>query len=136
MTSYRLSISPHRRAAARFVGRVRRSLLKAYDAAPHVTQSSIAKELGVHRSVINRQIRGTQDMSLGRVAELACILGYEPDFRLLAHDSAAGANTPVRETAGSIQVLTISGAEPTTAGTMATTAPRPALRTVAHEPVA
>lgn len=94
MTSFRLSVSPHRRAAARFVSNVHRRLQKAYALAPEVTQTAIANALGVHRSVINRQLRGHKDMSLSRVAELAWAMGYEADFELLKADALEGSNTP------------------------------------------
>ena len=54
----------------------------------------IANALGVHRSVINRQMRGRKDMSLGRVAELAHLLGYEAEFELTKPTHPAGSNAP------------------------------------------
>ena len=97
MTSFRLSVSPHRRAAARFVSKVHRRLQKAYAEAPDVTQTAIANSLGVHRSVINRQLRGHKDMSLGRVAELAWAMGYEPEFDLVKEGTVNGRNTPTEK---------------------------------------
>ena len=94
MTSFQLAVTPHRRAAARFVAKVRRRIQKAYADAPEITQAQIAKELGVHRAVINRQLRGTKDMTLGRVAELAYVLGYEAEFDLSREADAVGTNTP------------------------------------------
>lgn len=61
MTSFRITISPTRRAAARFVLHVRRTLQQALVEESRrrgLTQSDIARELGVHRSVINRELRG------------------------------------------------------------------------------
>lgn len=84
MTSFQLSVSPHRRVAARFVNNVRRRLQRAYAEAAGIKQTDIARELGVHRSVINRQLRGYQDMTIGRVAELSWALGYEPVFDLIS----------------------------------------------------
>lgn len=95
MTSFQLSLTPHRRAAARFVDKVHRCLQKAYADAPEVTQSDIANKLGVHRSVINRQLRGRKDMTVGRVAELAWAMGYEADFELLRPQVPDGCNTPL-----------------------------------------
>lgn len=92
MTSFQLSVSPHRRAAARFVSKVHRRLQKAYAQSPEVTQTAIAGALGVHRSVINRQLRGRKDMTLGRVAELAWALGYEADFDLIKPTVPDGSN--------------------------------------------
>lgn len=92
MTSFQLSVTPHRRAAARFIGRVHRSLQKAYADSPQVNQTAIANALGVHRSVINRQMRGRKDMSLGRVAELAFLLGYEAELQLTKPHPIDGSN--------------------------------------------
>lgn len=94
MSSFRISVTPHRRAAARFINMVHRKLQKAYSDAPEVSQTDIANALGVHRSVINRQLRGTADISLGRVAELAYLLGLEADFDLVKPFHADGCNVP------------------------------------------
>jgi len=67
-------------------------LQRAYSEAPQLSQSDIARELGVHRSVITRQLRGYQDMGLARVAELSWALGYEPTFELLPRITANGSD--------------------------------------------
>jgi predicted transcriptional regulator len=64
------------------VSRVRRSIQKAFAEETSVSQTDIANSLGVHRSVINRQLKGYKDITLGRVAELAWALGREPEFSL------------------------------------------------------
>jgi DNA-binding phage protein len=86
MTSFQITITPTRRAAARFITDVRRKLQKAAadeKIARGVTQSSIARDIGVHRSVINRELRGQKDLTLGRVAELAAALGRDIQFELV-----------------------------------------------------
>jgi hypothetical protein len=101
MPSFRTSLTPHKRAAARFVVGVRRALLKGLaDENRHtgVTQTSIAQSLGVHRSVINRELRGSSNMTLGKVAELACAMGFEPHFELRRPAQKAGQNTPIPDT--------------------------------------
>ena len=93
--SFQLSVTPHRRAAARFVAEVHRKLSMALADAPDVTQTEIAGILDVHRSVVNRQLRGQADMTLSRVAEIACILGYDSEFVLSkSAQSSVGTNTP------------------------------------------
>ena len=95
MTSFQIIISPSRRAAAQYVNDVRRELQKAYVEAKNktgITQSEIAREIGVHRSVISRQLRGREDISLGRVAEFAYVLGLEPHFELRAPNVPMGVN--------------------------------------------
>jgi plasmid maintenance system antidote protein VapI len=83
MTSFQLSVPANRKAASRFIDRVHRKLQKAFASKPHITQTQIAASLGVHRSVINRQLRGHQDMTVGRIGELAWALGLEAELVLL-----------------------------------------------------
>lgn len=92
MPSFRIAVEPHRRIAARFISQVRGKLQKAYAESPNVRQTDIAEKLGIHRSVINRQLRGYQDMTLGRVAEIAWALGRDPEFHLKEHIQAEGSN--------------------------------------------
>jgi len=92
MPSFQLSVSPHRRAAAKFIALVRRRIQSAYAERSDLTQTAIANELGIHRSVVNRQLRGYQDMTLGRVAELAFVLGFEPEFHLVRPEPDYRAN--------------------------------------------
>lgn len=98
MTSFQTSISPSRREAARYVTHVRRTLQAALveeEAKRGLTQSDIARIVGVHRSVINRELRGYKDITHGRVAELAYALGRTPTFSLPEAKPAAGSNVPV-----------------------------------------
>lgn len=95
MPSFQITISPSRRAATRFIDHVRRAIQKALIEEKRrtgLTQSEIARRIGVHRSVINREIRGQKDLTLGRVAELAYALGREPFFDLREPAVPAGAN--------------------------------------------
>ena len=102
MMSYQIAIPRTRRAAARFIQQVRGQLLRAV-ADAGVSQADIARELGVHRSVVNRELRGTSDLSLGRVAEIAVTLGCLPKITLEnVSTTSGGANRPsfeVRDTA-------------------------------------
>ena len=95
MPSFQLTISPSRRVATRFINNVRRLIQKTLveeHRASGLTQSEIARRIGVHRSVINREIRGQQDLTLGRVAELVYALGRVPSFELKIPEIAAGTN--------------------------------------------
>jgi transcriptional regulator with XRE-family HTH domain len=97
MASFQLKIKPNRRAAARFVDRVRQSLQAAVVADRKrigITQSKIAEAIGVHRSVISRELHGRQDITLGRVAELAWAMGREIDFELRVPEAQEGQNPP------------------------------------------
>ena len=78
MPSFRISITASRRAAARFVTGVRRKILLSLEqenAKRGLKQTDIARTIGVHRSVINRELRGKKDITLGRVAEIASAMG-------------------------------------------------------------
>src|SRR5262245_2567102 len=119
VSSFQISITPSRRVAARFVSHVRRSLQKALvkeSRKSGLTQSAIARALGVHRSVINRELRGYKDITLGRVAELAYALGRTPHFELLERSALGGSN---------VQAVTVSTSSSvsTAANTVVFTAP-------------
>lgn len=90
--SFQISIQPSRQAAARFVDRVRSTLLKAVMESG-ISQSEIARKLGVHRSVIHRELKGYQNLTLGRAAELAWAIGKNATF-ILEEQSADRSNTP------------------------------------------
>jgi transcriptional regulator with XRE-family HTH domain len=95
MTSFQTTISPTRRAAARFIATVRRALQQALVEEFRkrgLTQSDIARELKVHRSVINRELRGERDIGLGRIGELAHVLGRKPVFDLPERRTKPGVN--------------------------------------------
>jgi transcriptional regulator with XRE-family HTH domain len=95
MPSFQISIEPNRRAAARFVGQVRRALQKALmeeKKKSGMTQADIARALSVNRSVINKELKGFKDMTLGRVAELAWALGRRPLFELPLRNVASNTN--------------------------------------------
>lgn len=97
MASFQLKIKPNRRAAARFVDRVRQSLQAAVVADRDrigITQSKIAEAIGVHRSVISRELHGRQDITLGRVAELAWAMGREIVFEVRVPEVDVGQNAP------------------------------------------
>lgn len=91
--SFRITISPSRRAAARFVTAVRRAIIKAYVEEQNrsdLTQTAIARALNIHRSVVNRELRGKRDISLGRVGEYAWAMGRYPYFELVQISYAVG----------------------------------------------
>lgn len=95
MPSLKITITPEKRAAARFIGSVRRAIQKAYVEEQRkrgLSQSDIARELKVHRSVINRELRGFKDMTLGRVAQFAWVFGRKPAFNLDEQIAAIGQN--------------------------------------------
>lgn len=93
--SFQMRIDPRKRVAASFIGEVRDELLKALievKTRTGITQSEIAKRLGVHRSVINRELSGQANLTLRRVAEIAWALNREPVFRLDETEADDGGN--------------------------------------------
>jgi transcriptional regulator with XRE-family HTH domain len=93
--SFQIGLSPHKRAAGRFVERVRRSLQRALveeKAKNGTTQADIARMLGVHRSVINRELQGMQDLTLSRVAEIAFALNRKAVIDLPLRTGKQGSN--------------------------------------------
>jgi transcriptional regulator with XRE-family HTH domain len=95
MPSFQISVTPSRRAAGRLITRVRRAIQKALaeqKIESGLTQSDIARAIGVHRSVINRELRGQKDLTLGRVAELSWALGRDIVFELRKPEIAHGQN--------------------------------------------
>ncbi len=90
--SFQISIPPSRQVAARFVDKVRHALLKAVMESG-ISQSEIARRLGINRSVIHRELKGYQDITLGRAAQLAWAVGKRATFTL-EEQSADSSNMP------------------------------------------
>jgi len=87
-------------------------------AASGINQSAVAKAIGVHRSVISRELNGRQDITLGRVAELAWSMGREIDFQLVKPEREAGLNAPLVKP-GALSTLREPNAVPLAIGTRA-----------------
>lgn len=97
MLSFQIGIRPNRRAAARFIFHVRRTLQRVLieeQEKTGITQSEVARRIEVHRSVISRELNGRKDITLGRVAELAWALGREIVFDLPEPTVTHGDNYP------------------------------------------
>lgn len=98
MTSFQIAISPNKRVAGRFVSKVRRALQRALveeQAISGINQSAVAEAIGVHRSVVSRELNGRQDITLGRIAELAWAMGRGIDFQLVPLKTEVGVNAPL-----------------------------------------
>jgi hypothetical protein len=131
--SFQITISPSRRAAARFVVAVRRAVQKAYveeQKASGLTQTAIARALGVHRSVINRELRGLKDITLGRVAELAWAMGRVPTFEMPKSANHLVSNLPPASSSASNFIVPKTNLIP--AGTAANNNAAPVMRVLAN----
>ena len=103
MTFFRFDIDARSRTAGRFIGRVRRELLKAIteEKGGGLTQQELARRLEGHRSNINRQLSGEADITLRSLADLAWALDREIAFELRRPDNSEGQNVaPVTSTIG------------------------------------
>jgi transcriptional regulator with XRE-family HTH domain len=103
MTFFRFNIDARSRAAGRFIGRVRRELLRAIteEKRAGLTQQELASRLGSCRSAVNRQLSGQAEITLRSLAELAWALDREISFELSTTEKADGQNVaPVTSTIG------------------------------------
>ncbi len=103
--SYRLKLTPRQRKVGRFIGAVRNEIQKAYaeeKAAGHTTQAELARNLGVSRSVVNRRIRGLQNLTVRSIADLAWALNREIVFGFREPSARPGTNQVVTTTSDSL----------------------------------
>lgn len=118
--SYRFSVDPKSRKVGRFLGRVRREIQKAFEEEKKsrgLTQAQIARLLGVDRSVVNRQLMGTENLTLRRVGEFAWVFGRDIEFFMLKKTIPAGANIAydISTSASDIQEVQAPSSPATTA---------------------
>jgi transcriptional regulator with XRE-family HTH domain len=80
--------------AGRFIGRVRRELLKAIKEEKRggLTQQELARRLETRRSDINRQLSGEAEITLRSLADLAWALDREVTVELRRADGQAAQN--------------------------------------------
>jgi len=90
--SYELKIDPKKRAASRFIGKVRKALISAAIEEKElsgISQKDIAEAIGVHKSAVSRMLKGESNLTLRSVGELAWALGWDPDFSLKRRAAAS-----------------------------------------------
>ena len=95
MSSFRTAVTPSRRAGNRFISAVRRTLQKAFTdeaAKSGLTQAELARRLGVHRSIVTRELRGVENLTLRSVAELAFGMGRRAELTLVEPGIKLGTN--------------------------------------------
>lgn len=83
--SFVFDIGGKKRAVARYIGLVRRRLIEAVIEAEReegITRADIARKIDCHRSRITRQLRGSSDLTLRSISEIAWALGKRPIFEL------------------------------------------------------
>jgi transcriptional regulator with XRE-family HTH domain len=94
MTFFRFDIDSRSRMAGRFIGRVRRELLRAIKEEKRggLTQQELARRLETRRSDINRQLSGEAEITLRSLADLAWALDREVTVELRRADGQAAQN--------------------------------------------
>ncbi|WP_083967480.1 MULTISPECIES: helix-turn-helix domain-containing protein [unclassified Methylosinus] len=93
--SFLLKLDPRQRKAGRFIGRVRDEIIKAFTSekqARGLTQEQVAQALGIHRSQVNRILKGEENLTLRTISDLAWALDREIVFRLEKPESVPGQN--------------------------------------------
>lgn len=83
--SYQLKIDPKARKAARFVSSLQKALQEAFVSSGK-TQQEVASILGVDRSVVNRRLKGSANLTARSIAEFAFAL--EKDIQIQFLDQA------------------------------------------------
>ena len=94
MTFFRFDIGERSRTAGRFIGRVRRELLRAVteEKQAGLTQQELARRLESRRSNINRQLSGEAEITLRSLADFAWALDREITFELRRPTKRRGQN--------------------------------------------
>jgi len=106
--SFQFAIDSRSRKAARFMRRVRTELQKALEEEKgkrKITQAELARLLGVDRSVINKQLTGSGNLTLRSIADWAWALDRDIVFSLPPSHSRPGANTFTAEWPGGVPVF-------------------------------
>jgi transcriptional regulator with XRE-family HTH domain len=110
MTSYRYDIGARARKSGRFIGRVRRELLKALteEKKAGLTQEELARRLETLRAAVNSQFAGESELTLRSLADLAWALDREIAIELRRPAVTAGQNiAPVTSTVGYAQIRVV-----------------------------
>ena len=89
--SYRPKIDPKSRKAARFISHLQRKIQKALVESGK-TQQEVATILGVDRSVVNKRLKGSANLTARSIAEFAYALDREIEFDLVEQSRSTGNN--------------------------------------------
>lgn len=102
--SYRLKIDPKSRKSANFISKLQRKI-QAELIASGMTQQEVADVLGVDRSVVNRRLKGSANLTARSIAEFAYAFGKEIDFEFVEAESVATKSSNYTVSAGPITRL-------------------------------
>ena len=89
--SYQIKINPKSRKAARFISNLQKVIQKALVDSGK-TQQEVAEILGVDRSVVNRRLKGSANLTARSIAEFAYALDKDVVVSFLEKEKAEKAN--------------------------------------------
>jgi len=92
MTSFQFAPDRRKRIAGRFFARVRRELQKAFMEEKEtrgLTQAQLARQLGVNRAAVCRQLAGTSNLTLRTLADYAWAMDRDLVFSMPRHEGGA-----------------------------------------------
>jgi hypothetical protein len=96
--SYQLKVSRRSLKAARLISRLQSAFQKALVESGK-TQQQVALELGVDRSVVNRRLKSSANLTARSMSDFAYVLGKDIEIKLIDPHTPKGSNWVV--TAGS-----------------------------------
>lgn len=94
--SYRIKLDPKSRKAARFISQLQKKLQKAFISSGK-TQQEVATALGIDRSVINRRLSGSANLTARSIAELAHAINKEVQIEFVDRARHTEVNYPISE---------------------------------------
>lgn len=89
--SYQIKLDPKSRKTARFISLLQKKIQKAF-VATGKTQQEVATILGVDRSVINRRLTGSANLTARSIAEFAYAFDKDVYIEFVDHPRAKQAN--------------------------------------------
>jgi len=89
--SYQIKLDPRSRKAARFISLLQKKIQKAF-VATGKTQQEVATILGVDRSVINRRLTGSANLTARSIAEFAYAFDKDVYIEFVDHPRVKQAN--------------------------------------------
>ena len=92
--SYRIKIDPKSRKAARFISRLQKAIQKALVESGK-TQQEVAEILGVDRSVVNRRLKGSANLTARSIAEFAYAFDKDVAIEFIDRDPSSRTNWTV-----------------------------------------
>lgn len=94
MMSYRLKVDPKSRKAAKFISQLQKKIQSELIESG-MSQQQVAEILGVDRSVINRRLKGSANLTARSIAEFAYVFNKEIVLDFLDADGPQRANHTV-----------------------------------------